>query len=52
MTLVQPSPELQLTIRQELNEDEKTRESDLQTIKDWLAKQPHLPNTWGEPQNP
>ncbi|CAG9861687.1 unnamed protein product [Phyllotreta striolata] len=48
MTLVQPSPELQITIRRELNEDINTRESDLEHIKEWLRKQPHLPNTWDE----
>lgn len=46
--LVQPSPELQIHIRKELNEDVNTRDSDLQAIKDWLQKQPHLPDTWGE----
>ncbi|XP_049840183.1 clavesin-2-like isoform X1 [Schistocerca gregaria] len=44
MTLVQPSPELQIHIRKELNEDVNTREDALQHIKDWLAKQPHLPD--------
>ncbi|CAH1118250.1 unnamed protein product [Phaedon cochleariae] len=48
MTLVQPSPELQINIRKELNEDVNTRESDLQHIKEWLLKQPHLPDTWDE----
>ncbi|XP_063219070.1 clavesin-2 [Bacillus rossius redtenbacheri] len=44
MTLIQPSPEMQLHIRGELNEDEDTRDSDLEHIKDWLSKQPHLPH--------
>ncbi|XP_018568173.1 alpha-tocopherol transfer protein-like [Anoplophora glabripennis] len=48
MTLVQPGPELQITIRKELNEDVNTRDSDLQHIKEWLLKQPHLPDTWDE----
>jgi hypothetical protein len=48
--LVQPSPELQIHIRKELNEDVNTRDSDLQAIKDWLQKQPHLPDTWGKPE--
>jgi len=43
MTLVQPSPEMQAQIRVELNEDETTRDKDLQHIKDWLKRQPHLP---------
>lgn len=44
MTLVQPTPEQQLHIRTELNEDVSTRDSDLMHIKEWLARQPHLPN--------
>nr|CAI5827762.1 unnamed protein product [Callosobruchus analis] len=48
MTLVQPSPELQTFIRKELNEDVSTRDNDLQYIKEWLLKQPHLPDTWDE----
>lgn len=48
MTLVQPSPDLQIHIRKELNEDVNTREKDLEHIKDWLKKQPHLPDTWDE----
>ncbi|KAK5637981.1 hypothetical protein RI129_012276 [Pyrocoelia pectoralis] len=48
MTLVQPSPELQIFIRKELNEDVDTRENMLETMKEWLAKQPHLPDTWDE----
>ncbi|KAF7281596.1 alpha-tocopherol transfer protein-like [Rhynchophorus ferrugineus] len=48
MTLVQPSPELQIHIREALNENVSTRESDLQHIKEWLLKQPHLPDTWDE----
>lgn len=48
MTLVQPNEDMQAFVRKELNEDLNTRESDLQTIKEWLAKQPHLPDTWGK----
>lgn len=48
MTLVQPSPEMQVLIRQELNEDVNTRDASLQAMKEWLAKQPHLPDTWGK----
>lgn len=47
MTLVQPSPEQQLRIRSELNEDVNTRDSDLAHIKEWLMRQPHLPNWEG-----
>lgn len=43
MTLVQPSPEMQLNIRSELNENVSTREEDLKHIKEWLKRQPHLP---------
>lgn len=48
MTLVQPDPEMQILIRKELNEDENTRDRDLEHMKDWLLKQPHLPDTWGK----
>ncbi|KAG5880151.1 hypothetical protein JTB14_003575 [Gonioctena quinquepunctata] len=48
MTLVQPGPELQIEIRKELNEDVNTRDSDVDHMKEWLLKQPHLPDTWDE----
>ncbi|KOB76021.1 Cellular retinaldehyde-binding protein [Operophtera brumata] len=38
--------ELWEQIRIELNENIHTREKDLSAIKDWLRKQPHLPNEW------
>lgn len=44
--LVQPSGELWKAIRVELKEDVATRDRDLATIKDWLKKQPHLPDDW------
>lgn len=44
--LVQPSGELSKRIRIELKEDIETRDKDLATIKEWLRKQPHLPNEW------
>lgn len=47
MLLVQPGPELQERIRKDLNEDVNTRDQDLEHIKEWLLKQPHLPDTWG-----
>ncbi|VVC98504.1 unnamed protein product [Leptidea sinapis] len=47
-TLVQPSGELWKKIRVELNEDVNTRDRDLQHIKEWLRKQPHLPDEWDE----
>lgn len=43
MTLVQPNPDMQIHIRSELNEDVSTRDDDLQHIKEWLGRQPHLP---------
>ncbi|XP_014287399.1 alpha-tocopherol transfer protein-like [Halyomorpha halys] len=43
MTLVQPTPDQQIFIRTELNEDVSTRDKDLEHIKDWLKRQPHLP---------
>lgn len=46
-TLVQPTGELWKKIRVELNEDLNTRDKDLAAIKDWLKKQPHLPDEWG-----
>ena len=48
MTLIQPDLDMQAFIRKELNENLNTREGDLQHIKDWLAKQPHLPKFEGE----
>ncbi|XP_022907056.1 alpha-tocopherol transfer protein-like [Onthophagus taurus] len=48
MALIQPDADMQVLIRKELNEDVNTRDADLQTMKEWLAKQPHLPDTWDE----
>ncbi|KPJ11638.1 Alpha-tocopherol transfer protein-like [Papilio machaon] len=47
-TLVQPSGELWKKIRVELNEDVNTRDQDLAAIKEWLRKQPHLPDEWDD----
>ncbi|XP_022131088.1 alpha-tocopherol transfer protein-like [Pieris rapae] len=47
-TLVQPSGEIWEKIRVELKEDVNTRDRDLQHMKDWLKKQPHLPDEWDE----
>ncbi|CAG9791296.1 unnamed protein product [Diatraea saccharalis] len=44
--LVQPSGEIWKMTRAELNEDVATRDKDLATIKEWLRKQPHLPDEW------
>ncbi|KAI5725187.1 hypothetical protein M8J77_012235 [Diaphorina citri] len=43
MTLVQPTAEQSIHIRKELNEDENSRDKDLEHIKEWLKRQPHLP---------
>jgi hypothetical protein len=48
MTLIQPDLDMQAFIRKELNENVNTSQTDLQYIKDWLAKQPHLPKFEGE----
>ncbi|CAH0402858.1 unnamed protein product [Chilo suppressalis] len=45
-TLVQPSGEMWKQIRVELNEDVNTRDKDVAIIKEWLRKQPHLPDDW------
>ncbi|XP_013184162.1 alpha-tocopherol transfer protein [Amyelois transitella] len=44
--LEQPSGEMSKKIRVELNEDIATRDQDLAQIKEWLRKQPHLPDEW------
>lgn len=46
--LVQPSGEIWKKIRVELNEDVTTRDKDLAHIKEWLKKQPHLPDEWDD----
>lgn len=43
MLLIQPTEEMSKQIRVELNENAATRDKDLEMIKEWLAKQPHLP---------
>ncbi|XP_011057330.1 PREDICTED: alpha-tocopherol transfer protein-like [Acromyrmex echinatior] len=43
MLLIQPTDEMSNQIRVELNENVATRDKDLEMIKEWLAKQPHLP---------
>ncbi|XP_047537939.1 alpha-tocopherol transfer protein-like [Vanessa atalanta] len=44
--LTQPTEELSKEIRIELNENINTRDRDLAAIKEWLRKEPHLPNEW------
>ncbi|XP_063368553.1 alpha-tocopherol transfer protein-like [Cydia amplana] len=47
-TLVQPTGELWKKTRIELNEDQNTKDRDLDIIKEWLRKQPHLPDEFDE----
>lgn len=47
MTLEQPAGEMWQKIREELNEKADTKDSDLAHIKEWLTKEPHLPDEWG-----
>ena len=45
MTLVQPTADMRVTIRQELREPENPQdiERDVALIREWLETQPHLP---------
>lgn len=45
MTLVQPSADMSVFIRQELREPENPDaiEKDVATVREWLSRQPHLP---------
>ncbi|XP_032691515.1 alpha-tocopherol transfer protein-like isoform X1 [Odontomachus brunneus] len=44
MLLIQPTDEMSKQIRVGLNENPMTRDKDVEIIKEWLAKQPHLPH--------
>ncbi|CAG9126186.1 unnamed protein product [Plutella xylostella] len=48
MTLEQPAGEMWQKIREELNEKADTKEADLAHIKEWLKKEPHLPDEWDD----
>lgn len=48
MLLIQPTEEMSKQIREELNENVATRDKDLEIIKEWLIKQPHLPDFYGD----
>lgn len=51
MTLEQPTGEMWQKIREELNENADTKDQDLAHIKEWLKKEPHLPDEFGKLQN-
>lgn len=44
MTLLPPTVEQQRRTDQEISPDPEMRKRDIQNIRDWIAKQPHLPN--------
>lgn len=48
MTLEQPAGEMWQKIREELNENQATKDQDLAHIKEWLKQEPHLPDEFGE----
>ncbi|KAF7993696.1 hypothetical protein HCN44_010291 [Aphidius gifuensis] len=48
MLLIQPTEEMSKLIRVELNENVATRQNDLEYIKEWLKKQPHLPDSFDD----
>ncbi|KAI8441978.1 hypothetical protein MSG28_005644 [Choristoneura fumiferana] len=48
MTLEQPAGEMWQKIREELNENAETKDADLAHIKEWLKKEPHLPDEFDD----
>ncbi|XP_024869429.1 uncharacterized protein LOC112453102 isoform X2 [Temnothorax curvispinosus] len=44
MTLLPPTPAQQKRIDKELAPDPEVRKQDIRTLREWLSKQPHLPN--------
>lgn len=47
MTLLPPTAKQQKRINEEVSTDPETRKRDVAAIRDWLSKQPHLPNHMG-----
>ncbi|XP_041971722.1 alpha-tocopherol transfer protein-like [Aricia agestis] len=47
-TLLLPNEEVKKKIKVEVNENVKTKDRDLAHIKEWLRKQPHLPDKWDD----
>lgn len=47
MLLIQPTEEMSKEIQIGLNENPATRDKDVEIIKEWLSKQPHLPQFHG-----
>lgn len=48
MALLPPTVEQQKCIDDELSPDPEMRKRDLIAIREWLAKQPHLPKHMGQ----
>lgn len=47
MTLLPPTPAQQKQMDKELPPDPEMREQDIRVLREWLSKQPHLPNHIG-----
>jgi len=47
MTLLPPTPTQQKRIDKEVSSDPEMRKQDVKALREWLSKQPHLPNHIG-----